>query len=107
MLMVAGIPYDSPRALAISGAISAILTGESYAASAEMAAELGPFPRYKENADDMLRVMRNHRRAAYNAPGAEYEEVSVVPMGIDQSLLPALSIVRGACNVGSRARAWR
>ena len=88
MLMVAGIPYDSPRALAISGTISAILTGESYAASAEMASQLGPFARYQENADDMLRVMRNHRRAAYNAPGAEYEEVSVVPMGIDASLAP-------------------
>jgi len=88
MLMVAGIPYDSPRALAISGAISAILTGESYAASAEMAGELGPFSRYRENSDDMLRVMRNHRRATYNAPGAEYEEVSVVPMGIDQTLCP-------------------
>jgi len=88
LLMVAGIPYDSPRALAISGAISAMLTGESYAASAEMAAQLGPFARYQENADDMLRVIRNHRRAAYNAPGAEYEEVSVVPMGIDASLCP-------------------
>jgi ribonucleotide reductase alpha subunit len=88
MLMVAGIPYDSPRALAISGAISAMLTGESYAASAEMAGELGPFARYRENSEDMLRVIRNHRRAAYNAPGAEYEEVSVVPMGIDQTLCP-------------------
>ncbi len=88
MLMVAGIPYDSPRALAISGAISAILTGESYAASAEMAGELGPFARFSENADEMLRVMRNHRRAAYNAPAAEYEELSVVPMGIEPALCP-------------------
>jgi ribonucleotide reductase alpha subunit len=88
MLMVAGIPYDSSRALAISGAISAILTGESYATSAEMAGELGPFARYSENADDMLRVMRNHRRAAYNAPASEYEELSVVPMGIEPALCP-------------------
>jgi ribonucleoside-diphosphate reductase alpha chain len=88
MLMVAGIPYDSPRALAISGAISAILTGESYATSAEMAGELDPFARYSENADDMLRVMRNHRRAAYNAPASEYEELSVVPMGIEPALCP-------------------
>jgi ribonucleoside-diphosphate reductase alpha chain len=88
LLMVQGIPYDSPRALAISGAISAILTGESYAASADMASELGPFPRYKENAEHMLRVMRNHRRAAYNVSASEYEDVSVVPMGIDQSLCP-------------------
>lgn len=88
LLMVAGIPYDSARALAVSGAISAILTGESYAASAEMAAEVGTFPRYKDNADHMLRVMRNHRRAAYNANASEYEEVSVVPMGIDPALCP-------------------
>jgi ribonucleoside-diphosphate reductase alpha chain len=88
LLMVSGIPYDSPRALAIAGAISAILTGESYAASAEMARELGPFPRYKENLEQMLRVMRNHRRAAYNQSGSEYEELSVVPMGIDQALCP-------------------
>jgi ribonucleoside-diphosphate reductase alpha chain len=88
LLMVSGIPYDSPRALAITGALSAILTGESYVASAEMAQELGAFPRYGENADAMLRVMRNHRRAAYNAPAAEYEELPIVPMGIDASLCP-------------------
>ena len=88
LLMVSGIPYDSPRALAITGALSAILTGESYATSAEMASQLGAFPKHHENAEHMLRVMRNHRRAAYNAPAAEYEHVSVVPMGIDQSLCP-------------------
>ena len=88
LLMVSGIPYDSPRALAITGAISAILTGESYATSAEMASQVGSFPKYHENAEHMLRVMRNHRRAAYNAPASEYEDVSVVPMGIDQSLCP-------------------
>jgi len=88
LLMVSGIPYDSPRALAIAGAISAILTGESYAASAVMAGELGPFSRYKENAEHMLRVMRNHRRAAYNAAASEYEKLSVVPIGIDASLCP-------------------
>ncbi len=88
LLMVSGIPYDSPRALAVTGALSAILTGESYATSAEMARDLGPFPRFKDNADAMLRVMRNHRRAAYNAIAAEYEELSVVPMGIDPSLCP-------------------
>ena len=88
LLMVSGIPYDSPRALAIAGAISALLTGESYAASAEMAAQIGAFPRYKDNAEPMLRVIRNHRRAAYNAPAAEYERLSVVPVGIDPSLCP-------------------
>src|SRR5215467_8028367 len=86
--MVWVIPYDSPRALAITGALSAILTGESYATSAEMASQVGTFPKYEENAEQMLRVMRNHKRAAYNAPASEYEELSVVPMGIDPSLCP-------------------
>jgi len=88
LLMVSGIPYDSPRALAITGALTAILTGESYATSAEMASQLGAFGRYKENADNMLRVIRNHRRATYNAPAEEYEGLSVVPMGIEAGLCP-------------------
>src|SRR5205823_12174914 len=66
MLMQAGIPYDSDKGRAICAALTAILTGESYAASAEMARELGAFPGYEENRQDMLRVMRNHRRAAYD-----------------------------------------
>lgn len=66
--MVLGIPYDSPQALAYCGAITALMTGEAYATSAEMARELGPFPRFAANREAMLRVIRNHRRAAYNAP---------------------------------------
>src|SRR6202040_399289 len=64
LLMSAGIPYDSREARAIAGAITAILTGRSYATSAEMAAKLGPFARFEENRDAMLHVIRNHRRAA-------------------------------------------
>src|SRR4029079_18423185 len=70
MLMQAGIAYDSEKARAICAALTAILTGESYATSAEMARELGAFPGYQENKQDMLRVIRNHRRAAYNAAKA-------------------------------------
>jgi ribonucleoside-diphosphate reductase alpha chain len=66
MLMQAGIPYDSDKARAICAALTAILTGESYATSADLARELGSFPGYDENKSDMLRVMRNHRRAAYD-----------------------------------------
>jgi len=65
MLMQAGIPYDSETARAICGSLTAILTGRSYAASAEMAGELGPFPGYFKNREHMVRVVRNHRRAAY------------------------------------------
>ena len=61
MLMVSGIPYDSEEARGIAGAISAIMTGVSYKTSAELASILGPFAKYEENKEHMLRVMRNHR----------------------------------------------
>jgi len=88
VLMTAGIPYDSEQGRAWAGAITAVMTGEAYAASAEMARDHGPFPGYQRNAKNMLRVMRNHRRAAYNAAAAEYEELSVKPMGINPVLAP-------------------
>ena len=88
LLMVQGIPYDSREALAWTGALTAILTGTSYAASAELAADLGPFPRFTENRDAMLRVMRNHRRAAYAAPADEYEGLSVLPAPLDGDACP-------------------
>jgi len=87
-LMLGGIPYDSAEARAVCGALTALMTGESYATSAELAAAHGPFPRYKENAKHMLRVMRNHRRAAYNAKPEEYEGLSVAPVGIDSEYCP-------------------
>jgi ribonucleoside-diphosphate reductase alpha chain len=88
VLMRQGIPYDSPRARAICGALTAILTGEAYATSAEMAAELGPFEGYEKNREHMLRVIRNHRRAAYNAAPEEYEGLTIKPMGIDPAHCP-------------------
>ncbi|MGE5480786.1 MAG: vitamin B12-dependent ribonucleotide reductase [Chloroflexota bacterium] len=88
LLMVNGIPYDSPEALAWTGCISAIMTGGAYSASAEMAKQLGPFPKYEENADAMLRVIRNHRRAAYNAQANEYENLSIKPIGVDPRRAP-------------------
>ena len=83
LLMNMGLPYDSDEGRAISAAITAIMTGESYATSAEMAREFGPFPGYAENAADMLRVIRNHRRAAYDAHREDYEGLTVIPPGID------------------------
>jgi ribonucleoside-diphosphate reductase alpha chain len=88
VLMRQGIPYDSPKALAICGAVTSIMTGESYSASAEMAAELSPFPGYAKNHDHMLRVIRNHRRAAYNVPREEYEGLTIVPAGIQPEHCP-------------------
>lgn len=89
LLMVAGIPYDSDRAMGITGAISAIMTGSAYRCSAEMAGSLGAFPGYEANKEHMLRVMRNHRRAAYNVDEREYEGLEVKPHGIDSSHCPA------------------
>ena len=88
VLMVSGISYDSEEARAISGAISAIMTGESYATSAEMAEFLGAFSEYEKNKEEMLRVIRNHRRVAYNASQDEYEKLSVAPIGISEQDCP-------------------
>jgi ribonucleoside-diphosphate reductase alpha chain len=88
LLMVSGVPYDSDEGRAIAGAITAIMCGEAYAASAEMAQALGPFPRYEANKQDMLRVIRNHRRAAYNAKPSEYEGLTIKPMGINPEKCP-------------------
>ena len=87
-LMVLGIPYDCDQARGIAGALAAVLTGEAYATSAEMSQALGPFPKYEQNREDMLRVMRNHRRAAYNAPREEYEKLAVTPVGLDDKHIP-------------------
>jgi len=96
--MVSGLPYDSAKAVSICGAITALMTGVCYETSAQMAAELGTFPGYAPNADSMLRVMRNHRRAAYDAPTGEYEGLAVTPVGIDPSVCPSylLKAARGA-----------
>jgi ribonucleoside-diphosphate reductase alpha chain len=93
LLMSHGISYDSREGRAIAGAISAVMTGISYATSAEMAAELGAFPEYAKNKDAMLRVMRNHRRAAYGEK-ATYEALATPPVPLDHDALEdeALSI---------------
>lgn len=88
ILMRMGIAYDSDEGRAIAGALTAVLTGHSYATSAEMASVVGPFPLYPENADSMLRVMRNHRNAAYGADQSEYEAIGHTVVGIDQDVCP-------------------
>ena len=86
LLMSAGIPYDSREGRAIAGAITAILTGISYATSAEMAGELGPFPRHEQNREAMLRVIRNHRRAAYGED-VGYELLATPPVALDHAAI--------------------
>ncbi|HUB84730.1 MAG TPA: adenosylcobalamin-dependent ribonucleoside-diphosphate reductase, partial [Rhizomicrobium sp.] len=99
LLMAAGISYDSREGRAIAGAISAVMTGVSYATSAEMAGELGPFPEYPKNKDHMLRVIRNHRRAAYGE-AANYEKLAIAPVALD---LPA---IKQADLAAAAKRAW-
>jgi len=89
LLMLMGLAYDSAEGRAVAGALSALLSGEAYSQSARMAAQLGPFSRYAENSAHMLRVIRNHRRAAGSAADAEYEGLSTPPRGIDPAHCPA------------------
>ncbi len=87
VLMRMGIPYDSDKGRAIASAMTAIMCGDAYATSAEMAKHLGVFTWYERNKAHMLRVIRNHRRAAFEEQG--YEGLTVTPHPIDQKLCPA------------------
>ncbi|WP_019644162.1 vitamin B12-dependent ribonucleotide reductase [Novispirillum itersonii] len=82
LLMANGIPYDSDEGRALCGAISALMTGGAYATSAEMAAELGAFDGFADNRADMLRVIRNHRRAAHGLADG-YEGLTIRPVPLD------------------------
>ncbi|GIR19759.1 hypothetical protein CM15mP35_00200 [bacterium] len=93
LLMRKGIAYDSELGRAIAGALTAMLTGEAYKTSAEMASVVGPFPKYSENKDNMLRVMGNHRKAAYDSN--DYVGISHDLLAIDQNLCPD-DLLKGA-----------
>lgn len=95
LLMSSGIPYDSAQGRAIAGALSALMTGVSYATSAEMAGQLGPFMHYKLNEKDMLRVMRNHRRAAFGEKGG-YEDLEIPPVPLEAKDCPSAELIQ-AC----------
>ncbi|WP_407525740.1 vitamin B12-dependent ribonucleotide reductase [Methylobacterium oryzisoli] len=104
LLMTMGLPYDSREGRALAGALSAIMTGVAYATSAEMARELGPFPAYEENADAMLRVIRNHRRAAHGEEGG-YEFLNTDPVPLDHAACPQGDLVAHATRAWDRALA--
>lgn len=99
LLMTMGLGYDSDAGRALGGALTAIMTGVSYATSAEMAGELGPFPNYSKNAKHMLRVIRNHRRAAHGTSEG-YEGLSNNPVPLDHASCPEANLVQHA------KRAW-
>ncbi len=99
LLMAQGIPYDSAAGRTVCAALSAIMTGVAYATSAEMAGELGTFPTYAANAGSMLRVIRNHRRAAYGESSG-YEGLSMAPVPLDGRKCRDQSLIAAA------KRAW-
>jgi ribonucleoside-diphosphate reductase alpha chain len=97
LLMSSGIAYDSAEGRAIAGALSAILTGVAYRTSAEMARERGPFARFMENREAMLRVMRNHARAARGETQG-YEKLSTLPVPLDHASCPDHALIGAAVN---------
>ena len=102
LLMASGLGYDSARGRAIAGALTAIMTGTAYATSAEMAGLMGPFPGFAVNRDAMLRVIRNHRRAAESARGG-YEALSTLPIALDAANCPDERLVTAARHAWDRA----
>src|SRR6266481_3516495 len=102
LLMSSGLSYDSDAGRQIAGALTAILTGVSYATSAEMAGLLGAFPGYKKNREHMLRVIRNHRRAAHGERTG-YEKVATPPVPLDHKLCPDPKMVEHAKRAWDRA----
>ncbi len=104
LLMAAGIPYDSEEGRALAGAISALMTGTSYATSAEMAAQLGAFAGYEKNAEHMLRVMRNHRRAAHGQIDG-YEQLNTPPVPLNAAACTQQRVAEAAREAWDKALA--
>lgn len=105
LLMATGIAYDSEEGRAIAAAISAIMTGISYATSAEMAKELGAFDGYAANKNHMMRVMKNHRRAALGEDSG-YEDLSILPVPLDIANLEDKNLVKAAKKAWDTAIMW-
>jgi ribonucleoside-diphosphate reductase alpha chain len=105
LLMVNGIPYDSPEALAWCGALTCIMHMGAYATSAEIAKQISPFARFEDNRSSMLRVLRNHRRAAYGVPAGDYENLTVAPVPIDRNHCPDY-LLHAAREDADRAVEW-
>ena len=102
LLMALGLPYDSAGGRALCGAVTALMTGTAYATSAEMADELGAFPGYTNNSDAMLRVIRNHRRAAHGQ-AIGYEGLHTAPVPLDHANCPNPNVLRAAIAAWDRA----
>ncbi len=108
MLMQSGIPYDSDEGRAICGALTSILTGRSYTASALLAAEHGPFAGFESNRENMLRVIRNHRRAAHGVArdSGEYEDLRIAPVPIDHKTMRETNLANAEALLKHSTNAW-
>ena len=108
MLMQAGIPYDSESGRALAGALTSILTGRSYSASALLAAEHGPFDGFEENREHMMRVIRNHRRAAHGTAreSGEYESLRISPVPIDHETVRSANLTNSTEMLRRATSAW-
>ena len=102
LLMNMGYGYDSDEGRALAAALTAIMTGVSYTTSAEIAGELGAFAGYERNKEHMLRVIRNHRRAAYGESDG-YEQLAIKPVPLDHANCPDASLVEIAKNCWDEA----
>ncbi|MEZ5892798.1 MAG: vitamin B12-dependent ribonucleotide reductase [Parvularculaceae bacterium] len=104
LLMMSGVAYDSDEARAIAAGISALMTGSAYRASAEMASAVGPFEKFADNRDAMLRVMRNHRRACVGlAIGGPFEDLNAAPQTFDADACPWAELTQSARRVWNEA----
>jgi ribonucleoside-diphosphate reductase alpha chain len=104
LLMASGLSYDSAAGRAIAGAVTAVMTGAAYATSAELARFMGPFPGFTANRAAMLRVIRNHRRAAHGETDG-YEGLAIPPVALDAARCPDAPLVAAAKRAWDRALA--
>jgi ribonucleoside-diphosphate reductase alpha chain len=104
LLMATGLSYDSDRGRAIAAALTAIVTGAAYTASAEMARSMGAFAGFSVNRRTMLRVIRNHRRAAHGEK-TDYEGLAITPVALDSAACPDNHLIEAAKRVWDRALA--
>ena len=78
------------------------MTGISYATSAEIAKELGPFSKYELNSKDMLRVIRNHKRAADGFKDG-YDSLTINPVPLIKEDCPSEDLPNAASEAWERA----
>jgi len=88
LLMVQGLPYDSDEGRAFASTVMSLMSGTAYATSAELSEKLGPFTRYEHNKEEMLRVIRNHRRVINSESDESYEGLTIKPVQLKEETCP-------------------